>query len=194
MYWPGLPTYTTSDKNTPYPFYLTTHIIIRFCGLKGHERFCRVPKAFIEDNFNLHELWLCLPHPVYFKDSRDEILDRGTRPLKYAKVVMENACALYVLIHARFIITIPGLKKMREKVSIRSAENCIRCVLFIANVNDIFDIFFLHSTVPPNSVGVLDVNAKGTVFCQLVQGIKQTLALPKYFAPSANRYIPTLSK
>src|SRR5210317_2481969 len=86
----------------------------RFCGLKGHEMFCEVERAYIEDGFNLYGLRACVSN---FSDCLDLILDRIGPDDSDDSHLTKSACKLYGLIHARYIITAHGLDSMYNKVS-----------------------------------------------------------------------------
>mmetsp|Transcript_34042 Transcript_34042/g.78490 ORF Transcript_34042/g.78490 Transcript_34042/m.78490 type:complete len:220 (+) Transcript_34042:471-1130(+) len=84
-----------------------------FCGLKGHEMFCEVERSYIEDGFNLYGLRACVSN---FSDCLDLILDRIGPDDSDDSHLTQNACTLYGLIHARYIITAHGLDAMYNKV------------------------------------------------------------------------------
>lgn len=85
----------------------------RFCGLKGHEMFCQVERAYIEDGFNLYGLRACVSN---FSDCLDLILDRIGPEDSDDSHLTQSACTLYGLIHARYIVTTHGLDSMYNKV------------------------------------------------------------------------------
>lgn len=85
----------------------------RFCGLKGHEMFCEVERAYIEDGFNLYGLRACVSN---FSDCLDLILDRIGPDDSDDSHLTQSACTLYGLIHARYIVTAHGLDSMYNKV------------------------------------------------------------------------------
>ena len=86
----------------------------RFCGLKGHEMFCHVERAYIEDGFNLYGLRACVSN---YSDCLDLILDRIGQEDSGDSDLTQSACTLYSLIHARYIVTTHGLDSMYNKVS-----------------------------------------------------------------------------
>ena len=86
--------------------------IFRFCDRKGNEMFCRVPRAYVEDDFNLYGLH-CRPN---YSECRSLILDQGETGRLSDGLIYRRVCALYMLIHARYIVTPRGLGDMREKV------------------------------------------------------------------------------
>lgn len=88
----------------------------RFCGLKGHEMFCEVERAYIEDGFNLYGLRACVSN---FSDCLDLILDRIGPDDSDDSHLTQSACTLYGLIHARYIVTAHGLDSMYNKVSVQ---------------------------------------------------------------------------
>jgi hypothetical protein len=86
----------------------------RFCSLKGHEMFCHVERAYIEDGFNLYGLRACVSN---YSDCLDLILDRIGPEDSDDSHLTQSACMLYGLIHARYIVTTHGLDSMYNKVS-----------------------------------------------------------------------------
>jgi len=92
-----------------------------FCGLKGHEMFCEVERAYIEDGFNLYGLRACVPN---FSDCLDLILDRIGPDDSDDSHLTQSACTLYGLIHARYIITAHGLDAMYNKYAAKEFGTC----------------------------------------------------------------------
>jgi len=97
-----------------------------FCGLKGHEMFCEVEKSYIEDGFNLYGLRM---YASNFSDCIDLILDRIGPDDSDDSHLTQNACTLYGLIHARYIITAHGLDSMYNKYAVKDFGICplIQC-------------------------------------------------------------------
>ena len=75
--------------------------------------FCEVERSYIEDGFNLYGLRACVSN---FADCLDLILDRIGPDDSDDSHLTQNACTLYGLIHARYIITAHGLDAMYNKV------------------------------------------------------------------------------
>eukprot|EP00804_Cyclotella_cryptica_P027457 CCRYP_008869-RA/>CCRYP_008869-RA protein AED:0.11 eAED:0.11 QI:209/1/1/1/0.33/0.25/4/313/396 len=100
--------------------------IYRFCGLKGHEMFCEVERAYIEDGFNLYGLRACVSN---FSDCLDLILDRIGPDDSDDSHLTQSACTLYGLIHARYIVTAHGLDSMYNKYAAKEFGTCplIQC-------------------------------------------------------------------
>jgi len=92
-----------------------------FCGLKGHEMFCEVERSYIEDGFNLYGLRACVSN---FSDCLDLILDRIGPDDSDDSHLTQNACTLYGLIHARYIITAHGLDAMYNKYASKEFGTC----------------------------------------------------------------------
>lgn len=92
-----------------------------FCGLKGHEMFCEVERAYIEDGFNLYGLRACVAN---FSDCLDLILDRIGPDDSDDSHLTQSACTLYGLIHARYIITAHGLDAMYNKYASKEFGAC----------------------------------------------------------------------
>ena len=122
-----LPVAHFPSKHTVFPPPYEPHIYlplsntatIRFCGLKGHEMFCHVERAYIEDGFNLYGLRACVSN---YSDCLDLILDRIAPEDSDDSHLTQSACTLYGLIHARYIVTTHGLDSMYNKVSFRWAR------------------------------------------------------------------------
>jgi casein kinase II subunit beta len=97
-----------------------------FCGLKGHEMFCEVERSYIEDGFNLYGLRAYVSN---FSDCIDLILDRIGPDDSDDSHLTQNACTLYGLIHARYIITAHGLDAMYNKYAVKDFGICplIQC-------------------------------------------------------------------
>jgi len=98
-----------------------------FCGLKGHEMFCEVERAYIEDGFNLYGLRASVPN---FSDCLDLILDRIGPDDSDDSHLTYSACTLYGLIHARYIITAHGLDAMYNKYIGQEFGTCplLQCI------------------------------------------------------------------
>lgn len=92
-----------------------------FCGLKGHEMFCQVERAYIEDGFNLYGLRACVSN---FSDCLDLILDRIGPEDSDDSHLTQSACTLYGLIHARYIVTTHGLDSMYNKYAAKEFGSC----------------------------------------------------------------------
>eukprot|EP00584_Thalassiosira_punctigera_P006418 CAMPEP_0172534118 /NCGR_PEP_ID=MMETSP1067-20121228/6600_1 /TAXON_ID=265564 ORGANISM="Thalassiosira punctigera, Strain Tpunct2005C2" /NCGR_SAMPLE_ID=MMETSP1067 /ASSEMBLY_ACC=CAM_ASM_000444 /LENGTH=225 /DNA_ID=CAMNT_0013318869 /DNA_START=284 /DNA_END=958 /DNA_ORIENTATION=+ len=92
-----------------------------FCGLKGHEMFCQVERAYIEDGFNLYGLRACVSN---FSDCLDLILDRIGPEDSDDSHLTQSACTLYGLIHARYIVTTHGLDAMYNKYAAKEFGTC----------------------------------------------------------------------
>lgn len=92
-----------------------------FCGLKGHEMFCEVERAYIEDGFNLYGLRACVPN---FSDCLDLILDRIGPDDSDDSHLTQSACTLYGLIHQRYILTAHGLDAMYNKYAAKEFGTC----------------------------------------------------------------------
>jgi len=92
-----------------------------FCGLKGHEMFCEVERAYIEDGFNLYGLRACVPN---FSECLDLMLDRIGPDDSDDSHLTQSACTLYGLIHARYIITAHGLDAMYNKYAQKEFGTC----------------------------------------------------------------------
>lgn len=92
-----------------------------FCGLKGHEMFCQVERAYIEDGFNLYGLRACVSN---FSDCLDLILDRIGPEDSDDSHLTQSACTLYGLIHARYVVTTHGLDSMYNKYAAKEFGTC----------------------------------------------------------------------
>eukprot|EP00934_Nitzschia_sp_Nitz4_P001105 Nitzschia sp. Nitz4//scaffold75_size92586//63776//64944//NITZ4_004863-RA/size92586-augustus-gene-0.91-mRNA-1//-1//CDS//3329557729//1105//frame0 len=103
------------------PWIQCSRCLSRFCGLKGHEMFCEVERSYIEDGFNLYGLRACVAN---FSDCLDLILDRIGPDDSDDTHLTQNACTLYGLIHARYIITAHGLDAMYNKYASKEFGTC----------------------------------------------------------------------
>ncbi|KAL0232412.1 hypothetical protein PCE1_002753 [Barthelona sp. PCE] len=93
----------------------TSEWIQWFCSLKGNEFFCEVDKAWIDDAFNLIGLAASMTN---YSDVLKIILDRfPTEQLdsRARQIYFECASQLYGYIHARYILSPEGMKKMAYK-------------------------------------------------------------------------------
>ncbi|KAK9474808.1 casein kinase II subunit beta-1 [Dipodascopsis tothii] len=102
--------------------------ISSFCSLSGHEYFAEVSEDFIEDDFNLTGLNSVVP---YYKEALDMILDFDSEPadtvrLSNIPIIENSAELLYGLIHARFLLSRPGLQIMAEKYDLQHFGTCPR--------------------------------------------------------------------
>ncbi|XP_062568830.1 casein kinase II subunit beta-like isoform X2 [Saccostrea cucullata] len=98
--------------------------IPKFCKQKGNEFFCEVDEDFINDEFNLHGLrqrvwhFQCALDIILDLDCiRDSMMDDSdlSNDSEAENVVEEAAELLYGLIHARYILTDRGIRKMIDK-------------------------------------------------------------------------------
>lgn len=126
-----------------------------FCSRFGHEYFCQVPTDFIEDDFNMTSLSQEVPHyrkamdlildleAMSEEEEEDDGNDKNTSnnnasnngsndknnkssQLVNKSIIEHSAEQLYGLIHARYIITKPGLQSMAEKFDHKEFGTCPR--------------------------------------------------------------------
>ncbi|ODV58223.1 casein kinase 2 regulatory subunit CKB1, partial [Ascoidea rubescens DSM 1968] len=100
--------------------------ISNFCSLFGHDYFVEISTEFIEDDFNLSGLSSMVS---YYRESLNLILDIGPESeinIPAMPLIEHSAEVLYGLIHARFILTKPGLTLMAEKYENRNFGSCSR--------------------------------------------------------------------
>ncbi|CUM65598.1 uncharacterized protein PRCAT00003246001 [Priceomyces carsonii] len=115
--------------------------IQQFCELFGHDYFVPVSQDFIEDDFNLTGLSLQVP---YYREALYTILDyqvetsednnnssggaskNGKTELPNKSLLAHSAELLYGLIHARYIISKPGLTAMASKFERNEFGSCPR--------------------------------------------------------------------
>lgn len=121
--------YTASDSNS-FEEWIPTH-----CSRYGHEFFCAVPVEFIEDDFNMTSL--ASEVPMYrraldlildlesISDDEEDESNNGDGAVNRS-IVEHAAEQLYGLIHARFILTKPGLQAMAEKFDRKEFGVCPR--------------------------------------------------------------------
>lgn len=134
-----------------------------FCNLKGHEFFCEVDRAYIEDGFNLYGLRNEVNN---FMDCLHLILDE-TPPddTEETSELLLNASRLYGLIHARFILTSAGLEAMYSKFLAKEFGTCPR---FLCKGQPVVPVG------PSDDVGVDTVK----VFCPLCGDIYRVMSHP----------------
>lgn len=93
-----------------------TSWITWFVSIRGNDFFCEVEEAFVQDDFNLTGLSSQVP---YYDYALDMILDVDipvdSLSEEQHEIVETAAEVLYGLIHARYILTVPGMNKMAEK-------------------------------------------------------------------------------
>ena len=113
--------------------------------------FCEVERSYIEDGFNLYGLRACVSN---FSDCLDLILDRIGPDDSDDSHLTQSACALYGLIHARYIITAHGLDAMYNKVSasVRGGVSALSVHTYCKASTFHFIIVSLRST-PPKTLG-----------------------------------------
>lgn len=119
--------------------------IHRFCTKLGNDFFCEVDKEYIKDPANL----VCLNEEVTcFSQALNLLLDKPDFPdddfIRFAKIsyqssvldktVAKTAEHLYGLIHARFVLTDKGCKKMLHKYLNGDFGHCPRVLCSNANV------------------------------------------------------------
>lgn len=111
--------------------------IKQFCDLFGHDYFVPVAQEFIEDDFNLTGLSLQVP---YYREALYTILDyqvdtiednpkgnlKNKNDLPNKALLAHSAELLYGLIHARYIISKPGLTAMASKFERNEFGSCPR--------------------------------------------------------------------
>ncbi|CAR29492.1 hypothetical protein ZYGR_0AD01740 [Zygosaccharomyces rouxii] len=134
---------SSEDDSGTYDEWIPT-----FCSRFGHEYFCQVPTDFIEDDFNMTSLSQEVPHyrkaldlildleAMSDEEDEDEDADMGTqngnesgggKPQLVNRSLAEHAAEqLYGLIHARYILTKPGLQAMAEKFDHKEFGTCPR--------------------------------------------------------------------
>lgn len=92
-----------------------------FCALKGNEFFCEIEEEYLRDNFNLTGLNLLVEN---YEFALDAILDENAIEIDNLaqdkqEAVEDSAITLYGLIHARYILSGPGMQRMCDKF-----QNC----------------------------------------------------------------------
>ena len=112
-----------------------------YCSLPGHELFIEVPEEFIDDDFNLTNLQNVIP---LYSPALDMILDmepnspsqntassgsssnNTVAQSSRSANVEASAELLYGLLHARYIVTKPGLQCMADRLSHGEFGKCPR--------------------------------------------------------------------
>ncbi|CEP60694.1 casein kinase 2 regulatory subunit CKB2 LALA0_S01e16820g [Lachancea lanzarotensis] len=100
-----------------------------FLGRKGHEYFCDVDTDYIVDRFNLINLQKTVnKFTQVIQYIVDELDDTILEQLSSGRMqqLEHDACKLYGLIHARYVITIKGLQKMLQKYKEADFGRCPR--------------------------------------------------------------------
>lgn len=154
-----------------------------FCGLKGHEMFCEVERSYIEDGFNLYGLRTCVSN---FSDCLDLILDRIGPDDSDDSHLTQNACTLYGLIHARYIITAHGLDSMYNKVRI------VLNTTWFTSPTATDSLLFLNSMLPRSLELVRWFSVLDSLCSQWGSRMRLGLTLSKSSAPNANVFTTPL--
>lgn len=99
-----------------------------FCSLRKHDLFCEVDEEYAQDKFNLTGLNEQVPH---YNEALDMILDlelpKGIGgPEVPVEALRNSAKALYLLIHARYIMTNRGIDLMAKKFKEGDFGQCPR--------------------------------------------------------------------
>lgn len=97
-----------------------------FCSMVGHEYFAEVLDDFIDDDFNLTGLGQMVPN---YREALELISDlEPTEEVKPPTIplIEQSAELLYGLIHARFILSRPGLQIMAQKYECQHFGSCPR--------------------------------------------------------------------
>jgi len=100
--------------------------ITQFCAKPRNQFFCEVSELFVEEEFNLYGLSQVVPR---YKEALELILDlEHESPVALADMpaINESGELLYGLIHARYIITRPGLLAMAQKYKFNDFGTCPR--------------------------------------------------------------------
>lgn len=100
--------------------------IMQFCAKPRNQFFCEVNEIFMEEDFNLNGLSQVVPR---YKEALELILDlEHESPVALADTpaINESGELLYGLIHARYIITRPGLLAMAQKYKCNEFGTCPR--------------------------------------------------------------------
>eukprot|EP01060_Flectonema_neradi_P021339 TRINITY_DN2892_c0_g1_i2.p1 TRINITY_DN2892_c0_g1~~TRINITY_DN2892_c0_g1_i2.p1 ORF type:complete len:240 (+),score=39.15 TRINITY_DN2892_c0_g1_i2:47-721(+) len=99
-----------------------------FCTLKGNEFFVKVDEEYISDDFNLTGLSSMVSFYEYALDMILDLESPGEEDLtdEQQQLVETAAETLYGLIHARFILTMRGMKLMEEKFRSVAFGRCPR--------------------------------------------------------------------
>ena len=105
-----------------------------FLSMKGHEIFSEIDEEYALDKFNL--TGLMLNDPTYFQDALALITDTFDEHEKLYREfekdrqrrnrVIATALQMYGLIHARYILTTAGMKKMQHKFQHAQFGKCPR--------------------------------------------------------------------
>jgi len=174
-----------------------------FVNIRGNDFFCEVEETFIQDDFNLTGLSSQVP---YYDFALDMILDVDI-PLdsltdEQHEIVETAAEVLYGLIHARYILSSPGMHKMYDKYQHVDFGRCPRSFcqgqpVLPVGLSDVTREFSVEVFCPrcqetyhPRSSkhANLDGAYFGTTFCHLFLLTHPELVVPK----SPETYIPRI--
>ena len=98
-----------------------------FISLKGNEFFCEIDEDYIQDDFNLTGLSAMVPFYDYALDMMLDIEIPTNKLTEDQLEIVETAAeVLYGLIHARYILSIKGMNRMKEKFSQVDFGRCPR--------------------------------------------------------------------
>ncbi len=153
-----------------------------FISLKGNEFFCEIDEDYIQDDFNLTGLSAMVPFYDYALDMMLDIEIPTNKLTEDQLEIVETAAeVLYGLIHARYILSIKGMNRMKEKFSQVDFGRCPRVFcqgqpVLPVGISDVprnycvntfcprcRDIFYPKSARQAN----LDGAYFGTTFCHL---------------------------
>ncbi|KAJ1836374.1 casein kinase 2 regulatory subunit [Coemansia sp. RSA 2711] len=114
--------FSSTDSDSEYCKYW----VESFIYAEGNEYFCDVDEDYILDRFNLTNLQNEVPNYTQALEMITDRLQGKALNDEYLEIVRHSATHLYGLIHARYIITTQGLKKMLDKFKRGDFGRCPR--------------------------------------------------------------------
>ena len=128
--------YSDEEHYNPDDFFEETWIEW-FCDLRENEFLCEVDERFIRDEFNMYGFEDIIPH---YSEAKKMLIDESddSLPEEARYEIERSAKSLYGLIHARYILTAGGMKKMLEKYTRGEFGTCPRALCDVCSFFESF--------------------------------------------------------
>eukprot|EP01039_Chlorochromonas_danica_P010804 gene10804-12009_t len=174
-----------------------------FINIRGNDFFCEVEESFIQDDFNLTGLASQVPYYDYALDTILDVDIPYDRLSDEQHEIVETAAeVLYGLIHARYILTAPGMHRMYEKFQNVDFGRCPRSFcngqpVLPVGLSDVVREFSVevfcpqcHQTYHPRSSKHANIDGAffGTTFCHLFLLTHPELIVPR----TPETYVPRI--